>query len=358
MSHLVHIPKVLELAPSQQPPCVSFPNDTIRIGSRKSKLAVRQSEIVSEHIIDKYPHLKSTITKVSTLGDQVQNRPLYSFGGKALWTKELEVLLLQDVGEVAQIDLIAHSLKDMPTVLPDEFELGCIISREDPRDALVMRSGSSYKSLAELPAGSLVGTSSVRRSAQITRKYPHLKFASVRGNIHTRISKLDADDSPFECIILAAAGLIRCDFQDRITQYLNFDEMYYAVGQGAIGVEIKGNNEQMRLLCSVIGCRETTWRCLAERSLLRTLEGGCSVPVGVWSEMKGERELHMRAIVLSVDGSECVEGEMSRAIDMEKDALDLGVALAEVLVQRGARRILDEINLAKVAEAKGVVVEH
>lgn len=130
MSHIVHIPKVLDPTSARKPPPVSFPNDTVRIGSRKSKLAVCQSEIVSKSITDKYPNLQTTITKVSTLGDQVQNRPLYSFGGKALWTKELEVLLLQDVGDIGQIDLIAHSLKDMPTVLPTEFELGCILSRE------------------------------------------------------------------------------------------------------------------------------------------------------------------------------------------------------------------------------------
>ncbi len=222
----------------------------------------------------------------------------------------------------------------------------------------MMKAGSPYKSLADLPVGSLVGTSSVRRSAQITRKYPHLKFASVRGNIHTRLNKLDDEESPFACIILAAAGLIRCDFRDRITQYLNADEMYHAVGQGAIGVEIKTNNEQMRLLCSVIGCRETTWKCIAERSLLRTLEGGCSVPVGVWTTLEGieGRDLRMRAIVLSVDGSESVEDEMVKTIVEEKDALDLGVELAELLIKKGAKKILDEINLSKIEEVKNAGV--
>ncbi|KAG0677280.1 porphobilinogen deaminase [Pichia californica] len=346
MSHIVQIPKVFDHNKFSNVPKVEFQNETVRIGSRKSLLAVCQSEIVGNTIKKFYPFLNTTITKVSTLGDQIQNRPLYSFGGKALWTKELEILLLQDVGDFQKIDLIAHSLKDMPTILPDDFEL-------DPRDALVMKQGSSYKSLSDLPAGSIVGTSSVRRSAQISRNYPHLIFKSVRGNIHTRLNKLDDKDSDYSCIILAAAGLIRCNFQDRITKYLNCDEMYHAVGQGAIGVEIQKNNEKMRLLCSVIGCRETTWKCVAERSLLRTLEGGCSVPVGVWTtydELKNI--LKLKAIVLSVDGKESVEDSHEKEMNCDKDALDLGIELAEKLIAKGAKKILDEINFNKIQEIK------
>lgn len=215
-----------------------------------------------------------------------------------------------------------------------------------------MKKNSPYKSLAELPAGSVVGTSSVRRSAQIHRNYPHLTFKSVRGNIHTRLTKLDAEDSEYSCIILAAAGLIRCNFQERITKYLNNDEMYHAVGQGAIGIEIKKNNEKMRLLCSVIGCRTTTWKCVAERSLLRTLEGGCSVPVGCWSTLKDNNVLQLKAIVLSVDGSESVEDVLEKEITCDKDALDLGVELAEKLISKGAKKILDEINFSKIQEIK------
>lgn len=215
-----------------------------------------------------------------------------------------------------------------------------------------MKAGSPYKSLADLPDGSIVGTSSVRRSAQIHRNYPNLIFKSVRGNIHTRLSKLDDPNGEFECIILAAAGLIRCNFENRITKYLNADEMYHAVGQGAIGIEIKKNNEKMRLLCSVIGCRHTTWKCVAERSLLRTLEGGCSVPVGVWTTLKDDNVLELKAIVLSVDGSESVEDVHEKKITCDKDPYDLGIELAQKLIDNGAKKILDEINFNKIQEIK------
>jgi hydroxymethylbilane synthase len=215
-----------------------------------------------------------------------------------------------------------------------------------------MKSGSPYKSLADLPTGSIVGTSSVRRSAQIHRNYPHLVFKSVRGNIHTRLTKLDDPESEYSCIILAAAGLIRCNFENRITKYLNEDEMYHAVGQGAIGIEIKKNNEKMRLLCSVIGCRSTTWKCVAERSLLRTLEGGCSVPVGVWTTLKEDNILQLKAIVLSVDGLESVEDVHEKKITCDKDPFDLGIELAEKLIAKGAKKILDEINFSKIQEIK------
>lgn len=215
-----------------------------------------------------------------------------------------------------------------------------------------MKKGSPYKSLADLPAGSIVGTSSVRRSAQINRNFPNLVFKSVRGNIQTRVQKLDAEDSEYACIILAAAGLIRCDMKDRITKYLNEDEMYHAVGQGAIGVEIRKDNEKMRLLCSVIGDRKTTWKCLAERSLLRTLEGGCSVPVGVWTTVSSYNVLKLKAIVLSVDGSESVEGFVEKQLTCEKDAFDAGIELADKLIAKGAKKILDEINFSKIKEVK------
>lgn len=149
-------------------------DNLINIGSRQSQLAVLQSEIVASTINKYYPDVKAPVIKVSTLGDQVQSKPLYTFGGKSLWTKELEVLLLESVGKFPQVDMISHSLKDMPTILPDSFELGCILEREDPRDAFVAKAGSSYKKLADLPDGSIVGTSSVRRSAQLLKKYPNL----------------------------------------------------------------------------------------------------------------------------------------------------------------------------------------
>lgn len=196
-----------------------------------------------------------------------------------------------------------------------------------------------------------MGTSSVRRSAQLLRHYPQLKFKSVRGNLQTRLSKLDAADSEYSCIILAAAGLIRVGLGDRITKYLGIDEMYYAVGQGAVGVEIRKDDPVMKPLCEVIGCRESTWRCIAERALLRTLEGGCSVPVGVWTEVDGAK-LSMKAVVLSIDGSQTVEAELDAEIKENQDAVVLGVNLANALVAKGAKEILDAINFEKIAEVK------
>ncbi|EGW32728.1 uncharacterized protein SPAPADRAFT_60083, partial [Spathaspora passalidarum NRRL Y-27907] len=215
----------------------------IQIGGRKSKLAVVQSEAVKAAIEAKFPSISCSILALSTLGDKVQSLPLYAFGGKSLWTKELEVLLLQSIDEYPQLDIIVHSLKDMPTNLPEEFELGCIFHREDPRDAIVMKAGSPYKSLAELPDGSIVGTSSIRRSSQLVKNYPKLKFESVRGNLQTRLGKLDDPENEYCCLILASAGLVRVGLGDRITA--NLDDMYYAVGQGALGVEIRNGDEKI-----------------------------------------------------------------------------------------------------------------
>ncbi|KAG7813215.1 hypothetical protein KL921_000761 [Ogataea angusta] len=326
---------------------LDIPNNTVRIGSRKSQLAVVQSEIVGSGIQKLYPNLQTPIVKLSTLGDQVQNKPLYSFGGKSLWTKELEILLLQSFGEFEQIDMIVHSLKDMPTSLPDEFELGCILQRE------VMRKGSPYKSLSDLPDGSVVGTSSVRRSAQLLKNHPNLTFKSIRGNLNTRISKLDAPDSDYACVILAAAGLIRINMGHRITQFLGPDEMLYAVGQGALGVEIRKNDPKMKKICQRLDCKSTSIRCRAERELLRTLEGGCSVPVGVWSDYnKDTHELYMKSVVLSVEGTQSVEKILTRKVENFEEAVAFGHELALLLINGGAKAILDEINYDKINEVK------
>ncbi|KAG7693432.1 hypothetical protein KL951_004453 [Ogataea haglerorum] len=326
---------------------LDIPNNTVRIGSRKSQLAVVQSEIVGIGIQKLYPNLQTPIVKLSTLGDQVQNKPLYSFGGKSLWTKELEILLLQSFGEFEQIDMIVHSLKDMPTSLPDEFELGCILQRE------VMRKDSPYKSLSELPDGSVVGTSSVRRSAQLLKNHPNLTFKSIRGNLNTRISKLDAPDSDYACVILAAAGLMRINLGHRITQYLGPDEMLYAVGQGALGVEIRKNDPKMKKICERLDCKSTSIRCRAERELLRTLEGGCSVPVGVWSDYnKDTHELYMKSVVLNVGGTQSVEKTLIRKVENYEESVAFGRELALLLINGGAKAILNEIDYDKINEVK------
>jgi hydroxymethylbilane synthase len=281
---------------------------------------------------------------MNTMGDKNQVTPLHNFGAKALWTHELEAGLLE-----GRLDLIVHSLKDMPTQLPANCVLGCIMDRADPRDAVVMKAGSPYKSIAELPAGSVVGTSSVRRSAQISRRYPHLQFKDMRGNIGTRLSKLDAEDADFKCLILAAAGLQRLDLGDRITQFLDSKTpgggILHAVGQGALGIEIREGDQRMIDLLRPLADIDATLACLAERSLMRSLEGGCSVPIGVETEWIERGKLLMKGIVVSLDGKESVEVERLGEVLTEKDADEFGRTIAQDLVEKGASNILEAINL-------------
>ncbi|KAI9803172.1 MAG: hypothetical protein M1825_001963 [Sarcosagium campestre] len=322
---------------------------TIHIGSRKSILALIQTDIVRDALAAAWPDLKYEVHAMSTMGDKNQVTPLHDFGAKSLWTHELEALLLE-----RKLDLVVHSLKDMPTQLPPSLTIGAILEREDPRDAVIMKSSSSISDLASLPAGAIVGTSSVRRSAQVARKYPHLRFKDVRGNVGTRLAKLDAADGDYACLILAAAGVKRLSLAYRITQYLDSSEggLLHAVGQGALGVEIREGDERVKALLERLAHRPTTLACLAERSLMRTLEGGCSVPIGVeteWDEEKGKEEgkgyLRMRAIVVSLDGKESVEGERTAKVETETEADDFGRTVAAELVNKGAARILEKINL-------------
>lgn len=321
----------------------------IRIGGRQSQLAVIQSEHVKSLIEEEFPDIKCTVFALQTLGDQQQSKPLYSFGGKALWTKELEDLLYDD-NEEHRLDIIVHSLKDMPTTLLDGFELGGITKRVDPSDCLVMPLSSPHKSLETIPAGSVIGTSSVRRSAQLKRKYPHLRFESIRGNLHTRIRKLDDPQNHFQCIILASAGLKRLGLEHRITTTFNNSVMYHAVGQGALGIEIRAKDEEMRHILNVICDECTTACCLAERQLMRSLEGGCSVPIGVESSYdKSTGRLHLGGIVVSVDGKDAVElSQESTVKDLMHDSIECGRLLADKMISSGAKEILEEINFDKI----------
>lgn len=330
-------------------PVIEVPDNHIQIGGRKSKLAVLQLNIVKREIEDHFPNLSCLVLALSTFGDKVQLKPLYSFGGKSLWTKELEALLLESIGDYPKLDLIVHSLKDMPTNLPDEFELGCILEREDPRDVLVMRTDSPWKTLADLPEGSVVGTSSLRRQAQLLKSNPHLKFQDVRGNLATRLSKLDAPGSPYSCIVLAAAGLIREGLAHRITYALDAPEMYYAVGQGALGIEIRKDDPIMKPLLAQLEHLPTTYRCLAERTMMNMLEGGCSVPLGVNTRYDEEsEELHFKGVIVSPDGTEFVEAEVTTIVSNKADAQRAGEQVAKKLIQLGGKDILNAINYEKI----------
>jgi hydroxymethylbilane synthase len=280
------------------------------------------------------------------MGDRDKSTPLPNLG-KGLWTSELEAQLMGK-----ELDLVVHCLKDMPTTLPAGCEIGCVTTREDPRDVVIFRTGQSqYSKISDLPEGSIVGTSSVRRAAQLRRRYPGLQFEDIRGNIDTRLAKLDAPDSRFNCIILAAAGLLRMDLGHRIAQYLDSTTegggMLYAVGQGALAIEIRDGDEGVREVLKAIEDRDTLVACSAERSVMRALEGGCSVPIGVETSWVGEGDqklLRLNATVVSLDGSEAVDGEITEAVSTPDQAEALGLKLANELVEKGASRILDVIN--------------
>ena len=232
----------------------------------------------------------------------------------------------------------------MPTALPQSCELGVICEREDPRDVVVMKDKSAYKRIQDLPAGSVVGTSSVRRKAQTLRHFPQLKCIDVRGNLNTRLRKLDAEDSEYDCLILAAAGLKRIDLGHRITQYLSADDgVLYAPGQGALGLEVREGDEAMLGFLSVLSHRTTTLACLAERSLLKTLQGGCSAPVGVETSWEGD-ELTLKSSVISPDGVDMVESRRSAVVKDQDAALKLGHELAVHLLEIGAKKILEELR--------------
>ncbi|KAJ5226991.1 Tetrapyrrole biosynthesis hydroxymethylbilane synthase [Penicillium citrinum] len=321
------------------------------IGTRKSKLALEQTELVRAELKKAYPDYDFQIFSKETAGDLNTTIALKDFTSKNLWTEELEELMI-----AGQVDFIVHSLKDVPTLLPDTCTLGPMMPREDNRDVLVVKQGLSFKSLEEIPAGSVVGTSSIRRTAQLARKYPHLIVQDIRGNIGTRLAKLDAEDSPYTCIVIAAAGLLRLDLENRITQYLSSKNggMLYAVGQGALGIEIRKNDTQLQEMLNGISHQETTYACLAERNLLRTLEGGCSAPLGVESEWiqgsDGSKKLRMRSVVVSVDGQQAAQVELDGDVNSPESAEAFGVTVANALVADGAGAILEEIQRKKLVK--------
>ncbi|EDV96403.1 porphobilinogen deaminase [Drosophila grimshawi] len=255
----------------------------IRVGSRKSELALIQTKHVIGRLQKLYPKQKFEIHTMSTFGDRVLNVSLPKIGEKSLFTRDLE-----DALRNGGVDFVVHSLKDLPTALPTGMAVGAVLEREDARDALVLRENLKGHTIANLPKGSVIGTSSLRRTAQIRRQYPDLIVCDIRGNLNTRLAKLDAKDSKFAGIILAQAGLVRMGWMARISQVLEPTDLLYAVGQGALAVECRANDNQVLGMLQKLMCLNTTCRILAERSFLKTLGGGCSAPVAVWSNLNGE----------------------------------------------------------------------
>ena len=304
----------------------------LRIATRRSKLAMVQTLWVKEELEKNIPDLEVSIEAMATQGDKILDVALAKIGDKGLFTKELEYQMLNDKADIA-----VHSLKDLPTNLPDGLTLGCITEREDPSDALVVNKKNQPYTLETLPAGSIVGTSSLRRLAQLKFNYPNLIFKDIRGNVITRLEKLD--NGEFDCIILAAAGLKRLGFESRIHQLISNEISLHAVGQGALGIECRDANKDILGIINVLNDENTSKRCLAERSFLRELEGGCQVPIGVNSQIL-DNQIYLTGMVASIDGKNLIRDKAHGLVD---DPERVGIILADKLKSQGATEILAEI---------------
>lgn len=313
-------------------PTISSPPRTIRIGSRKSQLALVQTYWVQEQLQKSFPERTFEVHTMSTQGDKILDVALAKIGDKGLFTKELEVGMLSH-----EIDFAVHSLKDLPTQLPEGLILGAVTERENPADAMVVHEKHRDKQIDTLPTGAVVGTSSLRRLAQLRHHFPHLTFKDIRGNLNTRLAKLDAGE--YDAIILAVAGLRRLGMNDRINQILPDEVSLHAVGQGALGIECRADDTEVLSLIKAIEHVPTRDRALAERAFLRELQGGCQVPIGVNTQLDGDT-LTLTGIVVSVDGKKLVKDIVTGAA---ASAEQLGIELAQRLRQQGATEILDEI---------------
>ena len=298
----------------------------ITIATRGSPLALWQAEHVAARLEALHSGLKVSLLTMKTRGDKLLDAPLAKVGGKGLFVKELEIGLLE-----GRADIAVHSLKDVPVDFPEGLELALVMEREDPRDAFV---SNNYDSLASMPAGTLVGTSSLRRQTQVRERYPELRVDWLRGNVNTRLGKLD--DGQYDAIILAAAGLQRLGFDERIKMAIAPEECLPAIGQGVLGIEIRTDDNELRELIAPLAHAETTLRVRAERAFNQTLNGGCQVPIAGYAVLEGD-QLYLRGLVGKPDGSEVLRAEIRGSSDQ---AHELGVDLAQQLLARGADRIL------------------
>lgn len=301
----------------------------IRIATRKSALALWQAEYVKARLEASHPGLKVSLVPMVSRGDKLLDAPLAKIGGKGLFVKELETALLEN-----EADIAVHSIKDVPMEFPEGLGLYCICEREDPRDAFV---SNRFDSLDALPPGSVVGTSSLRRQAQLLARRPDLKIQFLRGNVNTRLAKLDAGE--YDAIILAAAGLIRLGFGERIRSSIGVDESLPAGGQGAVGIECRTGDSEVHALLSCLNHAPTATRVVAERALNKRLNGGCQVPIACYAVLEGE-QLWLRGLVGQPDGTLLLRAE-GRAPAAEAEAL--GVQVAEELLDQGAEQILKAV---------------
>ncbi len=302
---------------------------TLRLGTRKSQLALWQAHYVRDALERRHPGLKVELVAMTTEGDRILDRRLATVGGKGLFIKELEQGLLEN-----RTDIAVHSLKDVTATLPAGLHLAVICEREDPRDALI---SNHYTTLASLPRGARVGTSSLRRQCQLREAFPHLEIVTLRGNVNTRLSKLDAGEH--DAIILAVAGIKRLGMESRIRERLDPAVSLPAVGQGAVCIECRVDDHVTHELLAPLNHIVTQTCVAAERALNAHLDGGCQVPIGGYAELHGE-ELHLRGMVGEPDGSRLLRAEI-RGPSMQAE--QLGVQLAQQLLAQGARKILDKV---------------
>jgi hydroxymethylbilane synthase len=302
-------------------------SETIRIGTRGSKLALWQANWMADSLRDRCPDLEVAIEIVKTTGDVVQDRPLAQIGVKGSFTKELDKALLE-----SRVDVVVHSLKDMPTDLEKGILLAAVPERADARDVFI---GKDPGRMADLPQGAVVGTGSLRRCAQLRALRPDLKVEDIRGNIDTRIRK-SRESNTLAGILLAAAGVLRLELTDHITEFLEFEDWLPAPGQGALGVVVRDGNEMALKAASTLDHPETRAAVTAERALLARLEGGCHVPVGAYAQSLGD-ELMLDALIAHPDGEPLIRTQAECAFE---DAAKVGEALADQLLSRGGDRIL------------------
>ena len=302
---------------------------TIKIGTRASKLALAQAKWVMDRITAHYPDIRVDLIKITTKGDRIINRPLSTIGGKGLFVKEIEESL-----NSREIDVAVHSLKDVPAELPDTLCIGIFPEREDPHDVMLSKDNIPLK---DLPVGSRVGTSSLRRSAQILHYRPDLKIVPLRGNLDTRIRKLESVD--IQAIVVASAGLKRIGLADKITQLLSFDFMVPAVGQGALGLEFRLDDQETINMLKFLDHYATRVAVEAERSFLMELQGGCQVPIAGFARLK-DNSLLLDGLVADLDGGTIFRDTV---IGKPEKAKELGATLAHMLLDAGAGKILEKI---------------
>ncbi|KAJ5836934.1 Tetrapyrrole biosynthesis hydroxymethylbilane synthase [Penicillium robsamsonii] len=334
---------------------------TVIVGCRKSELALTQARSIISALsqtIDPSPTFE--IATASVAGDADKQTPFALLSkqtggsdiGKSLWTNGLEKDLV-----AGKVQVLIHCLKDMPTTLPPKCLLAAVPEREDCSDAVVMRSDSDFTSIDQLPPGSIVGSSSSRRRALVRRNWPHLEVAECRGNLDTRLAKLDAPSSPFSCILLATAGLLRLGLGHRITQRLEPTIFPYAVGQGALGIEVSTDIDRQDILQLVqhVDHKPSRWRGMAERAMLRSLQGGCSSSIGVWSSFEPKENdpvddnqgsdsgiLRLRATVIHIEGLSEISSEDVGTVQCDEEAERLGISVANMLLNKGVRDLLPE----------------